>query len=86
MEAVKNKKICRKCLLREIDELAYFENLRQYIENLEEEAKVDNATYETRLQVCKACDLLAEGMCRACGCFVELRGVMKKNNCPYGRW
>ncbi|MFR3321286.1 MAG: DUF6171 family protein [Lachnospiraceae bacterium] len=25
---------------------------------------------------------LYQGMCRICGCYVELRAVMKKNGCP----
>ena len=29
---------------------------------------------------------LADGMCRACGCFVELRAAIKTNVCSYGKW
>ena len=29
---------------------------------------------------------LKEGMCRSCGCYVELRAVMKKNRCPNDKW
>lgn len=80
------RRVCRRCLIREMDQNAYFENLRTYIGNLEEELKVDEPLYEERLSRCKECDLLADGMCRACGCYVELRAVMKKNSCPYGKW
>lgn len=85
MEADK-RRVCRRCLIREMDQNAYFENLRTYIGNLEEELKVDEPLYEERLSRCKECDLLTDGMCRACGCFVELRAVMKKNSCPYDKW
>lgn len=77
---------CRKCLLRDMDKNEYFNSLHEYIENLEEELKVNKDIYEKRLEYCKMCDLLTDGMCRACGCFVELRGIMKKNRCPYEKW
>lgn len=81
-----NGRICRKCLTRDMDKAEYFENLHSYIANLDEEIKVEESLYEERLSLCKACDLLADGMCRACGCYVELRAVMRKNSCPYDKW
>ena len=80
------RRICRKCLTADMDEKKYFENLHAYIANLDEELKAGQPLYEKRLAVCKSCDLLADGMCRACGCFVELRAVMRKNVCPYRKW
>lgn len=80
------RRICRKCLTSEMDEAAYFENLHTYIANLDEDIKVSRSVYEDRLALCKNCDLLADGMCRACGCFVELRAVIWKNSCPYDKW
>ncbi|MCI8615409.1 DUF6171 family protein [Parablautia intestinalis] len=79
-------RICRKCLTRDMDKSAYFENLHSYIANLDEDLKVSEPLYEKRLSLCKQCDLLWDGMCRGCGCFVELRAVMKKNYCPYDKW
>lgn len=79
-------RLCRRCLTRDMDQKEYFENLHTYIRNLDAELKVEEPLYEERLSLCKRCDLLAEGMCRACGCYVELRAVMKKNGCPYGKW
>lgn len=80
------KRVCRKCLTRDMDQKEYFENLHTYIANLDEDLKVTEPLYERRLLLCKACDLLYDGMCRACGCYVELRAVMKKNSCPYDKW
>lgn len=80
------QRYCRKCLSSDMQEQQYFVTLHSYIENLDEELKVSDALYEERLAVCKSCDLLEDAMCRACGCFVEMRGVMKKNHCPYDRW
>lgn len=78
----KNQRYCRKCLLREMDEKEYFENLYDYMERLDEDLKVNNEEYERRLSICKDCEKLLNGMCIICGCYVELRALMKKNSCP----
>ena len=83
---IESKRICRKCLTSDMDRNAYFDNLHTYIENMDEELKVEKPLYEERLSHCQACDLLLDGMCRACGCYVELRAAMRKNDCPYGKW
>lgn len=80
------RRVCRRCLTADMDKKEYFENLHAYIANLDEDLKVDQPLYEKRLSACKECDLLADGMCRACGCYVELRAVMWKNACPYEKW
>ncbi len=82
----RTRRICRKCLTADMDEKKYFESLRAYIDAVDEDLKVGGPLYERRLAVCRECDLLADAMCRACGCYVEMRAVMKKNACPYGRW
>lgn len=69
-----------------MDQAEYFANLHTYIENLDADIKVDSQIYNERLEICKDCDLLADGMCRACGCFVELRAAIGKNSCPYDKW
>lgn len=85
-EEVRQKYPCRKCLLRDMDKNAYMENLYDYIARLEPEIKAVERVYEERLALCKDCDYLNEGMCGACGCFVELRAVIAKNVCPYQKW
>lgn len=85
-EEVRQKYPCRKCLLREMDQNAYMESLYSYIARLESGIKADETIYEKRLAVCKSCNYLNEGMCGACGCFVELRAVIAKNVCPYQKW
>lgn len=80
-------RVCKRCLTRDMmDRAAYFQNMYDYIDNLDEEVKVNQPLYEKRLMVCKDCDLLTDGMCKACGCYVELRAAMKKNACPYDKW
>lgn len=77
---------CRRCLLRETDREGYFKNLYAYIDGLEEEIRAAEPVYRDRLDRCRQCDLLWDGMCRACGCFVELRAAVGTNRCPYGNW
>lgn len=77
---------CRKCLIREMDKEKYFSNMYDYIAHLDENIKASIEVYEERLAVCKNCDYLEDGMCRACGCFVELRAAVKKNVCSYNKW
>lgn len=79
------KRVCKRCLLQEAH-AEYFESLRLYIESIDQDLKVDNDTYENRLNICKDCPHLYDGMCKGCGCYVELRGVMKRNSCPYNKW
>ena len=82
------RRYCRKCLLREMNQTEFFENLQTYIRGLDKDLKVCDEIYEARLSRCRECDHLLEGMCRICGCYVELRAVMKKNICPmvHPRW
>ena len=77
---MENFRVCRRCLTRDMmDKAAYFQNMYDYINNLDESIKTNQPLYEKRLMVCKECDLLADGMCRACGCFVEMRAALAKN-------
>ncbi|MDF2803883.1 MAG: hypothetical protein K0S61_3786 [Anaerocolumna sp.] len=73
---------CKQCLLKDMPEDAYFKNLYDYIEHLDKDIKVETIEYERRLNICKNCENLINGMCRICGCFVELRAVMDKKSCP----
>lgn len=73
---------CKRCLLREMPEGAYFENMYAYIKNIPEEDKVSKTQYEQRLTLCKNCDHLLSGMCRLCGCYVEMRAAMRIRCCP----
>lgn len=82
-----NRRYCRKCLTRDmIGQEEYFRSLRDYIENLDPDIKSSEALYEDRLTVCKECGLLLEGMCRSCGCYVELRAAIERNACPRKKW
>ena len=53
-----------------------------YIARISPDDKVDEQIYEKRLAICQNCDFLANGFCRLCGCFVEMRAAMKIRSCP----
>ena len=69
-----------------VDRADYFKSMYDYIENLDSDIKTEASLYEKRLAVCKECERLADGMCRGCGCFVEMRAAVTKNACPYEKW
>lgn len=73
---------CKKCLLLEAGENKSFEEVKDYINNLDSALKVSNEIYQRRLSFCRACDYLISGMCRKCGCYVEIRAVLKDKCCP----
>lgn len=80
------KRFCKKCLLYELAETEQYQNVYDYINNLDEDLKTPDEDYQQRLTVCKECERLINGMCNACGCFVEMRAALKKNKCPYKKW
>ncbi len=83
----KNYRFCRKCLTRDlIGKDDYFKSLHELIEGLPDDIKTDAPRYEERLLICKDCDRLIDGMCSACGCYVELRAAKDKEHCPYEKW
>lgn len=75
------RRYCRKCLTPQTDE-EFFERLREIIRGFDEKEKVSETIYRRRLEECMACDSLLSGMCRLCGCYVELRASLKRNACP----
>lgn len=78
---------CKRCLLREMaDEEEYLRSLRDYVENMDPDIRAADSLYEKRLAACRDCDMLMQGMCRKCGCYVELRAAVAKNICPQGNW
>ena len=64
-----NTRICKKCLLREMDEAGFFQNMYDYIARIPADDKTPEEEYERRLSICKECEKLLSGMCRMCGCY-----------------
>ena len=75
------KRICKKCLLSEIDE-KFHANINDYIYSLSDEIKVVNEEYQRRLSICRECENMLNGMCKKCGCFIETRAIKKLSYCP----
>ncbi len=81
------QRICKKCLLREMaDQQNIYESIRRMVDDLEPERKASPEIVEARLAACKQCERLFDGMCQACGCYVELRAATADLDCPYEHW
>ncbi len=79
---MEDRRMCKRCLLSDMSEDGLRERVYEYIESLSGDIKVEPGIYEQRLEQCRECDKLFNGMCRACGCFVEMRAAIKSNSCP----
>lgn len=73
---------CKKCLLYEMPDAQRYQNMYDYIAHLDDDLKVSDEIYKERLSICKECDYLLVGMCRICGCYVEMRAIMQQKGCP----
>lgn len=82
------KRFCRRCLLDEVFEKDEYKNLQEHIKNIDNQIKTEEHEYKRRLELCMECDNLINGMCKICGCFVEMRAAVNKNYCPHveKRW
>lgn len=72
---------CRKCLLADLDIDEYAQNILEYIKNVPEEKRVEEDVYLRRLEICRSCEELSNGICAKCGCFVELRALTPGSYC-----
>lgn len=55
--------------------------MQDYIAQIEEDIKVPDAEYESRLKLCTECESLLSGICRVCGCYVEICAAVRTNYC-----
>lgn len=76
---------CRKCLLENIDAKGVYKRIAELVKALPEDMKAEEGEYRRRLDICRKCYSLQEGICGECGCFVELRAAKKKMYCPSER-
>ena len=85
---MEQNRICRRCLAKEMPDTEYYQNMYDYIAAMDETIKAPDEVYQNRLSHCKECDSLLNGMCRICGCFVELRAAIRQKSCPavHPRW
>ena len=75
-------RFCKKCLLLEAGENAVYKTVSDYLETIDDSMKVSDEEYEKRLSYCKRCEYLISGMCRKCGCYIEVRAALKNKDCP----
>ena len=73
---------CEKCLFREMSDHEYFRYIQSYLDTMDQRSRVTDMEYGERLDKCKICQYLRNGMCRLCGCFVEIRCASKHRHCP----
>lgn len=77
---------CKRCLLYEMADKAAFASVKNYTDSLPEDEKVPENIYRDRLDICRACDCLLSAMCRKCGCYVEVRAILRNSECPMLTW
>ncbi len=73
---------CRKCLLEDTDDKSLYEKIKRTVEEMDPDVRTDDKEYRRRLELCRQCDKLLAGMCRVCGCFVEIRAANRNGFCP----
>lgn len=81
------RRVCTRCLLREMAEAdGSVEMLEKYRNALKAADRTPEGAYEERLAICKSCEKLNAGTCMACGCYVELRAAAAAARCPKKKW
>lgn len=73
---------CKKCLLAQAGLEDIRERVLRQAAAISEEHRASDEKYAERLSFCTDCESLINGMCRECGCFVELRARLKESRCP----
>ena len=77
-----SRPLCRKCLLEDMDEDDFIRSMKERIAEYPEDKRVSGEEYRRRLEICRSCPRLENGMCGLCGCYVELRAVKNNTFCP----
>lgn len=73
---------CKRCLLREMANEDMYHRIQRTIDAIPPKLRCSKVEYDARLALCKECEKLIGGMCRVCGCFVEVRAAKKSKHCP----
>ena len=59
---------------------------KEFVRELPEETRVEEATYRARLAICDACARRTGFTCTLCGCYVQTRAAKRAQRCPEKRW
>ena len=75
---------CKRCGIEELFPLEQIEKqVIEYAKALDEDLRVTDTEYKSRLEICFDCDGLISGLtCKYCGCFVQIRALNKHRHCP----
>ena len=73
---------CKRCLVRESADKSLSGRIEETIRAIPPGERTDGELYEKRLAECKSCEWLFTGICRKCGCFVEVRAARENDPCP----
>ena len=72
---------CRRCLIEDMDPDEMNRSILDYINEIPADKRTDSETYAKRLEICRSCDDLVNGICAKCGCYVELRAAKPHMYC-----
>jgi len=75
--------VCKRCLLADMDASGVYATILRRIEQMPEGQRAGAETYRQRLECCRGCDALVNGLCSICGCFIELRAAKAEMHCPH---
>jgi hypothetical protein len=78
--------ICKRCLLAELDDLSTYESVIKYRKTIPAAEQTNEHDYQVRLNICRQCRHLTNGMCDQCGCYVEMRAASYMLHCPFKHW
>lgn len=86
--SVNPKKPCIRCLLKEMGEEELLEIISCFKDSIPKEEQANEKEYQQRLELCRKCQWLNQGVCGKCGCFVEARAYRQRARCPHEhpRW
>ena len=51
-----------------------------------EKGRVSEEEKTKRLDICKSCPEYKMGICKKCGCIMELKTTLSEAYCPLGKW
>lgn len=75
------QRVCIRCL-QEALAIDYHGRIASYLEHIDADVKCNQELYRIRLAACNACGNHISGICRICGCFVEMRAAVATRTCP----
>lgn len=78
--------VCPKKIEYSKEEFEY--DFSRYLAIVKEKDRADKPEYTRRLALCTECEYLSNGLCTQCGCFAEIRCILKTARCPApkARW